>query len=340
MLQMAKNAALNSPNFYRPVVARMYSFGEWALPGETASTVGNAIASIAPTYVSALIRLEGPTSAYYSTGGILTAQMISDFQMVQSIVKATSPGCLFDIQFRSNQFSTGADLAAAVAQALQQLSSAGVDVDVVMFDNFTTSADLASNAVAATHAAGKLVAGPYDPVATPTLAAPDIIFQNDNPGGSPVSIADTGFVVPPNLAGQVASGLPVIMMINNGPTPVDAAGNTEHAQYCQLLTAQQREIFNTSAFMVQKQLGFAWATGLFWPISVVGPPSQAYDAITDGDILSYFQQMSQTYNVLGGYTPPGGTPPAGPNYAPYVVGGIAVAAAVAIAVVAYRRRKR
>ncbi len=330
---MARNAALSSPHFYRPAVARMYSFGEWAIPGETATTVGDAVASVKPTYVSALVRLE-------STGLTLTQQMLDDFQTVQSIVKATSPGCLFDIQLRSNQFAAGADLAAAVAQVLQQLSSAGVDVDVVMFDNFTTSADLASNAVAATHAAGKLVAGPYDPVATPTYAAPDIIFQNDWPGASPVSIIDTGFRVPSNLSGQVASGLPVIMMINNGPTPVDAAGNTEHAQYCQLLTAQQREIFNTSAYQVQNQLGFAYATPLFWPISVVGPPTQTYDALTDGDALSFFQQMSAQYNILGGYTPPGGTPPAGPNYAPYVVGGIAVAAAVAIAVVAYRRRKR
>ena len=290
------NYALASAQWRRSVIGRMYSFGQWALPAsETPTSVGNTLASLNPTFVSGLVRVE-------AGGESMNSQILADFATVRSIVQATSPACLFDIWFRPTQYAT----AAALTTGVQAAIATGIPADVLSFDSFDSiSAAYQQAARLLANNARKKLLGDINPNTPGSVSvAPDVATTSDwpsVPGGGPVSLASVGFMLGPAMATKlvptaVQDQIPLLLHINNGPNPVDSLGNAEHVQYANVLNTQQRESFNLTAARLQADNGYAYMYGPFWPDVTVGPPSVYYDANSDDAMLAYLQQLMAQYN--------------------------------------------
>jgi hypothetical protein len=266
-----RNIALTSKMWYRPVIGRMYSFNTFTLPNETPTTIGNAIAGMAPSFVSGLIRMEASNLT-------LTSQMISDLRTVESLY----PGALYDIWLRPTQYTSASALASAITTVLSQV---GNMVQVVSFDNYDSlSQDYQTAIVQTCHASNKLVLGDVNPnTLGPIYVKPDII-----------GTSDWNFVLGQSMPQIVKLGLPVLLHVNNGPEPVSSTGLTEHYIWNNVFTTQQREQFIQQMVQLQGN-GFAYMYNLFWPEVSVQPPVY-YDCLSDDQVYQFMQSLAQTYN--------------------------------------------
>lgn len=264
--------------WYRPVSANVYAFGAWSAPGETPTTVGNALASLNPSFVSGLIRVE-------PGGETLTAQMLADYATIKKIVQTVNPLCLFDIRVRSSFYSTPA----ALTSAVQAIVANGIQIDAISFDSFDSlSGAMQAAAVAVAHASGKLCIADLNPNTFTTFsggAQPDI-----------VATSDWNWQLGPNMANVVATGVPIVLHINNGALPVDGSGQTQHFNWNQTFSTAQRQTWITQMAQLQAVVGFSLMYPVLWPTNVVGPPLTVYDSITDDGMMAFMQGVAYQYN--------------------------------------------
>ena len=307
------NVALSSVQWRRPVQATLYAFGGLTV-NDTVENAATAIASLNPTYVEGLVRVEGTTGN--PDGQLpLAAQVIADFETVRSTVLAVNPGALFSMRLRTTQYPTSADLVGDIQSLLSQ-----VQPDVIFFDTMDdiviggtdVTAEYQAAAVQTCHSLGVKAQfdvaskGVLGPVTTP----PDVYSCSDwpsVPGGGPVSIVDVGFMLGPFMS-QLQSlsngtGRPLLLHANNSATPVDQYGNPERAQFAneslpagQVMTTAQREGFYTDGAQDQAGNGFALEYGVIGPTITVGPPSVDFYAPSDGSMMQTLQALSTQYN--------------------------------------------
>jgi hypothetical protein len=265
---------VTSPIFYRPVIARVYSFNQWTLPDENATTVGGAIASLKPSFVSGLIRLE------YNNLTI-SPRMAQDYNTIREIVLSSSPDAEFDIWLRANQYNSTSSLIAA----MQSVLSRNISFDAFSFDNLYSLSPAEQAAVLSTaHAAGKLVGGSW---AGPTV--PAVTFDY-------LMTTDTMLQISSSAVAQIESfGAPVMLQINNGPIPVDVNNETEHYDWNFVWSDQQKSAFLTQAAENQSTDGYYFMYPVFWPAGSVTPPTY-WDSLKDDSMLALMQTLIQQYN--------------------------------------------
>ena len=308
------NVALSSVQWKRPVQATLYAFGGLTI-NDTVEDAATAIASLNPTYVEGVVRVEGTTGN--PDGQLpLAAQVIADFETVRSTVLAVNPGALFGMRLRTTQYPTSADLVGDIQALLSQ-----VQPDVIFFDTMddiviggtNVTAEYQAAAVQTCHSLG--VKAQFDVaskgVLGPITTEADIYSCSDwpsVPAGGPVSIVQVGFMLGPFM-GQLQSisngrDKPLMVHVNNSATPVDAFGNPERAQFGneslpagQVMTLAQREAFYTTGAQDQADNGFALAYGVIGPTITVGPPSVDYFAPQDGDMMTTLQALATQYNT-------------------------------------------
>jgi hypothetical protein len=265
---------VTSPIFYRPVIARVYSFNQWTLPGENATTAGDAIASLEPSFVSGLIRLE------YNNLTI-SPRMAQDYDAIRDAVLNSSPDAEFDIWLRANQYNSTSSLVAAMQSVLSQ----NVSFDAFSFDNLYSLSPAEQVAVLSTaHAAGKLAGGSWAGSTAPAVAF-DYLMTTD-----------TMLQISSGTVAQIESfGAPVMLQINNGPVPVDADNETEHYDWNFVWTDQQKSMFLTQAAENQSTDGYYFMYPVFWPAGSVTPPTY-WDSLRDDSILALMKTLIQQYN--------------------------------------------
>jgi len=123
--------------FGRIVLGRIYEQTQWTLrspnggaPLETADSVGKALASLKPTYVSGLV--------YFQNSTMLTDRITADYNTVRSAVRQVSPHCRFDFAISLNPkqsvpFADGKALTSKMAQI-----DAALHPDIWFFDFYDT----------------------------------------------------------------------------------------------------------------------------------------------------------------------------------------------------------
>jgi hypothetical protein len=271
---MTSFTVVTSPIFYRPVIARVYSFNQWTLPEENVTTVGDAIASLKPSFVSGLIRLEYDNLT-------ISPRMAHDYNAIREIVLNSSPDARFDIWLRANQYNTTSSLVAAMRSVL----SRNISFDAFSFDDLNSLSPAEQTAILNTaHAAGKLVGGDWT-----GSTAPAIVFDY-------LMTTDTMLQISSSSTAQIESfGAPVMLHINNGATPVDVNNQTEHYDWNFVWTDQQKSAFLTQAAENQSADGYYFMYPVFWPAGSVTPPTY-WESLKDDSMLALMQTLIQQYN--------------------------------------------
>jgi hypothetical protein len=284
------NLALKSAVFYRPVMARIYSFNQWTLPYETPTMVGNAIAKMNASFVFGLIRLEG--------GATVTPQMLTDYNTVKSII-LTAGHPKFDIWLRADKYSDAGTTGATVVAGMQAVLATGMQLDAFSFDGMDALSPQAMNAVVSyAHQNGKLVGGGC----TFTCQGSGVDYILTSSSDLPNGFSDTApynnvYLNSTRLNGLASVGVPVILGIHGGATPVDASGNTFNKVFTTVFTDTQRANYITSLANQQGGSVFAFAYPVFYPVQVVGPPSINWDSPNDDSMLPMMISLAATYNV-------------------------------------------
>ena len=308
------NVALSSIQWRNPVQATMYAFGGLTVD-DTVQNIGIALASMNPTYVEGLVRVEGTTGN--PDGQLpLGADVVANVETVVATVQGVNPDAKVGMRLRTTQYPNSADLTGDIQALLSQ-----VQPDVLFFDSMDgvviggtdVTAEYQAAAYDECHSLGVLAQfdvaskGVLGPITTP----PDVYSCSDwpsVPGGGPVSIVDVGFMLGPFMS-QLQSlsngtGRPLLLHANNSATPVDQYGNPERAQFAneslpagQVMTTAQREAFYTTGAQDQADNGFALAYGVIGPTITVGPPSVDFYAPQDGTMMGTLQGLAAQYNT-------------------------------------------
>jgi hypothetical protein len=308
--QTPPNLALQSATFYRPVEARMYSFntcastglnpgtgtdGCWAIGSDTPAQVGNAIAALTPSFVSGLIRLEANAS--------VTPAMIASYNTVRGIVLAANPNAKFDIWFRADKI--GCTKVAAMVAAMQGVLTSGIRVDAFSFDDLScVSASGLQQLVAFAHGNGEMIGGDcattcpgLDYIAGANTPVPCLTACASANSFNAASTFSGLWINQTAMAAQSKLGIPILLALPNGPTPVDSASNTFHSDWVNLFTDSQREGILSSLAAQQKGDCYALEYPVFWPAGTVGPPSVYWNSPGDGSMLQFMAGLATTYNV-------------------------------------------
>ena len=265
---------VTSPIFYRPVIARVYSFNQWTLQEENVTTVGGAIASLKPSFVSGLIRLEYDNLT-------ISPRMAQDYDTIREIVLNSSPDAEFDIWLRANQYNSSSSLIAA----MQSVLSRNISFDAFSFDSLYSLSPAEQAAVLSTaHAAGKLVGGDWAGSTVPAVTF-DYLMTTD-----------TMLKISSSAVAQIESlGAPVMLQINNGATPVDVNNETEHYDWNFVWSDEQKSAFLIQAAENQSVDGYYFMYPVFWPGGSVTPPTY-WDSLRDDSMLALMQTLIQQYN--------------------------------------------
>lgn len=292
----SSNPALSSKIFYRPVFARIYSFNQWTLPAETPTTAGAALASTNASFVTGLIRFDAGSSTYANL--TVSSSMAAAYTTVTNAVLAVNPKAEFDIWLRAEQFTnptTGAAGSGAdIVAAMKTVQATGLRFNAFSFDDANAMSTQAAQAVISYgHSVGKLVGLSWVPTTPlPTGVKPDYVLISDE-----YNFTTNQDQVTYTHAEISSAGVPVLLGINDGPTPVNSQGITEHAYFVQDMTDTQRLAMITYLSQNQKPLGYAFTYPVFGPVGQVGPPSIEYDSPNDGTILASMISLMSQYNA-------------------------------------------
>jgi len=98
------------------------------------------------------------------------------------------------------------------------------------------------------------------------------------------------------MAEQAKFGIPILLGLPNGGTPVDSGipSNTFHRDFVQNFTDTQRG--NIIKSLAEQQAGnyYAFTYPVFFPVGQVGPPSIYY--VPSSAIMQLMVSLSATYN--------------------------------------------
>ncbi|MHB8567563.1 MAG: hypothetical protein ACYC7D_13865 [Nitrososphaerales archaeon] len=255
----------------RIVLGRMYQQGSWVLPGETPTSVGQAIAKLDPTYVSGLIRLASTDT--------LSAQQIADYNTVRNIVLQTSPNAKFDVVLNANQYSSSQQ----IVSQMQAINSK-IHVDIWFFDFFNvgykSSPDTIEAAISYAHGQGQLISG-------------NDFGDQVPPGSDFATITDNNFVLDLSQISSIKStyGIPVVVHLNNNP---QNGPSTESCVFITDYSTAQRQSYVTQLAQGQASGGYLFMYDVFFPQCPVGT---AYDATQDGSMYQTIQNLMSTYNA-------------------------------------------
>ena len=270
----------------RVVHARAFQALRWTVDRETPESVGRALASLRPTYVSGLVRL--------SSDEMLSDAQRRDFETIRRIVREASPDCQFDVVLNGHQYETPA----AMRRKLEAVNDA-LRPDAWFFDFFfdaytTGYANPLDAAVAWAHDHHEYIGG--------NTTGDDSVPRSDYAALSPVSHA--GMVADGELDLKRAEidrlhrrGFPVVMHINNDPqlAPTTEScyfmGESGIARFDWDRARRARWIGERAAD--QDSWNFRFMYPVFFPEC---PLWHTYNATRDGDMMAVFTDLVRRFN--------------------------------------------
>lgn len=277
--------------FERVTLARMFQHDIWTLPAAETYKPGiyttrfdrhvhyvcDALASLDPTYVSGLLRLDQDEE--------LTHEEVETYRAVRRCIreKVTKHPVRFDVVLNAKQYadpdiySTGGKGSDALRARLKGLEDE-LAPDLYFFDFYTIpfaddSKDWHKGAILDgiewIHAHHALVGG-------------NVWGRSVPPGTDFAALDDSSGI--DRLADQVNAlrgEVPLLMHIQNDPQAPGSQGlkwlDYSHGYRTDVL---EREAGNESKF------GYSYMFPVFFPLRIVGKDRVAYDAVQDGDMMS------------------------------------------------------
>lgn len=270
----------------RVVHARAVQNLRWTIDRETPESVGRALASLRPTYVSGLLRVAGDDT--------LSPEHVRDFNTIRRIVRDASPDCQFDVVLNGQHYDTPA----ALRRKMESLTEA-VHPDAWFFDFFYSAyldgyRNPLDEGVAWAHEHRQYIGG--------NTTGDDSVPRSDFAALSPVSHA--GMVADGELDLKREEiqrlhgrGFPVLMHINNDP---QFAPTTES---CYFMGASGRARLDWShdrrVRWITERAGDqeAWHFRFMYPVFFPECPIwHTYNAPRDGNMMDVFADLVRRFN--------------------------------------------
>lgn len=270
----------------RVVHARAYQNHRWTIDHESPESVGRALASLRPTYVSGLLRIASDEA--------VSAEQARDFDTIRRIVWASSPECQFDVVLNGQQYETPA----ALRRRLETVDDA-VRPDAWFFDFFYDAytsgyRNPLDQAVDWAHEHRQYIGG--------NTTQSDSVPRSDFAALSPVShagmVADGELDLKRDDIQRLhARGFAVLMHINNDPqfAPTTEScyfmGESGIARYDWGYDRRARWVGERARDQADWHFRFMYP--VFFPEC---PIWHTYNAPRDRDMMSVFDDLARRYN--------------------------------------------
>ena len=105
----------------RIAFARVYQDGAWTVPGENASSIGQALASLKPTWVATLVR--------FKKNDPVKPRAVRAYNTITGIVKAASPEAQFGVELNALQYRKPSQVVRMMAAVRAKLEPDGWTFD-------------------------------------------------------------------------------------------------------------------------------------------------------------------------------------------------------------------
>ena len=185
---------------------RVYQSGRWTLPGENAASVGRALASLQPTWISDLIR--------YPKRLAPTGREVRAWNTITDLVRESSPSAQFGIELNALQYKTAAEIERKMSQIRTRFNNDGWMIDFYSsgYRRFPAAVEAAIDDA---HANGEWIGGNVFGLA----AGPKV-----PPGSDFVAVQDFGFKVDLRAVRRLAREAPVMYHLGNNPQAASSDG--------------------------------------------------------------------------------------------------------------------
>lgn len=279
------------PDGGRIAFARMYQDEQFTAKRESPASIGAALASLRPTYVSTLLR--------YSAGEKVRPRQIRAWNTVVEAVRAANPTAQFSVELNALEYPT----AAKVRRMMDRVRTA-VDNDGWLFDFYTPAArrkpKVMAAAVAYAHANGEFLGGNAFGIArNPRIPA----------GTDYIAVQDFDFQI--NLAAvrKLAQRVRVFFHLGNSPNLADSDG----CQFIEDYTTAKRVAYLRKRAAGQAANNYRFAYPVFFPECERNRGQRnatifTYNATRDGPMMGTIGQLMDQY--LPSPTVPTTEPPA------------------------------
>lgn len=247
---------------------RVYQTGHWTVPGENAGSVGRALASLKPTWLSSLIR--------YPKGMSPTGAEVAAWNKITAIVRAASPEAQFGIELNSLQYRE-----ASQVERMMSKIRARFDNDGWMFDFYTPGyrkyPEVVEAAIASAHDNGEWIGGnAFGITANPKIP----------PGSDFIAVQDFGFKINLVAVRRLAQQVPVVYHIGNNPQ----LANSDGCEWINEFTTAKRAAFLKHRASQQAAYNFHMAYPVLFPECERDPNAPnsdifAYNAIDDTPMM-------------------------------------------------------
>ena len=274
----AGTTSVGPPNSDRIASVRIYQGGRWTLKGETANSVGAALAKLKPTYVSALVRFQaGEPVANYE---------VKAWNKVRAAVKKVSPDAKFSIELNALEYPTPAKLTAMMDKVRSRF-----DNEAWLFDFYTTAAksrpEVMEAAIADAHEHGELLGGnAFGLAKKPTVPT----------GTDYIAVQDTAFKIDLDDVKKLAERVPVFFHLGNNPDLLKSTG----CAWIREFTTKRRSKYVTQRAGQQDDYNFRFAYPVFFPECSVDPADPnariyAYNAVKNDPVLETISELMSKY---------------------------------------------
>lgn len=236
-------AAVGPPDGSRIASTRMYQDGQFTAKGETPASIGAALASLKPTYVSTLLR--------FSAGQKVRPREINAWKTVVAAVRTTSPEAQFSVELNALQYPNARKMRAMMARVRN-----AVDNDGWLFDFYTPAAKQKPNvmraAVAYAHANGEFLGGNAFGIAShPKIPA----------GTDYIAVQDFGFNIDLAAVRQLARRATIFFHLGNSPNLASSDG----CHFIEDFSTRRRIGYVTKRARQQAANHFSFAYPVFFP---------------------------------------------------------------------------
>jgi len=221
----------------------MYQDGQYTAKRETPATIGASLASLKPTYVSALLR--------FYAGQKVRPREINAWKTVVAAVRTASPEAQFSVELNALEYPTARRLRAMMARV-----RTAVDPDGWLFDFYTPAAKqrprVMRAAVAYAHANGEFIGGNAFGIANnPRIPA----------GTGYIAVQDFGFHIHLAAVRALARLSTTFFHLGNRPNLADSDG----CQFIEDFSAKRRARYVAMRARQQAANHFSFAYPVFFP---------------------------------------------------------------------------
>ena len=276
------------PDSARMVSVRMWQYGQFTAERETPESIGSALASLRPTFASALLR--------YDKTEKVTARQVRDWNTVVAAVRAANPDVKFDVELDGLQYRS-------VGQVLRRMREirSKVDLDGWLIDFYTTAArehpDVWKAAIESAHANGEFLGGNAFGI-TKNPAVPK--------GTDYEAVQDSDMKVNLPATRELARRVTTFMHLGNDPYRQDSDGCT----FIEKFTTGQRLAYVRKRAGQQAKYDFRFEYPVFFPecarnrdrqtptVFTYNAPRDAPMMPTIGSLLDRYEPAAPAFSLL------------------------------------------